>query len=77
MPDDQLADRPLTQPHPERLDPAHPRYNEILSQHAAAMAADQPGYLDPGSGLFVMTAGSLADRGTCCHQGCRHCPYLD
>ena len=27
-------------------------------------------------GLFVLTARYLADRGTCCGQGCRHCPYL-
>ena len=24
----------------------------------------------------VLTAGFLADRGTCCDRGCRHCPYL-
>jgi hypothetical protein len=75
-PEDELADRPLTQPHPDRLDPAHPRYGEILAAHAAALAAEQAGYIDPGSGLFVMTAAELADRGTCCEQGCRHCPYL-
>ena len=76
MTDDDLADRPLTQPHPQRLDPAHPRYDQILAAHAAAMDDDQPGYLDPASGLMVLTAAYLAERGTCCEQGCRHCPYV-
>lgn len=75
-PDVALAARPLTQPHPERLSPDHPRYGEIVAAHAAAMAARQAGYLDPDSGLFVQCASTLAARGTCCSQGCRHCPYL-
>lgn len=70
------APRPLTEPHPERLEPHHPLRAEILSRHAAALAAGQPGYADPASGLFVVTAAYLADRGTCCEQGCRHCPYV-
>jgi hypothetical protein len=41
------------------------------------MAAGELGYLDPDTGLFVQTAATLADRGECCDQGCRHCPYLD
>jgi Family of unknown function (DUF5522) len=31
--------------------------------------------MDPRSGLFVLTASYLADRGFCCGAGCRHCPY--
>lgn len=77
VPDDDLADRPLTQPHADRLDPAQPRYEQIVAAHADAMSADQPGYVDPASGLLVMTAAYLAERGTCCNQGCRHCPYVD
>jgi hypothetical protein len=69
--------RPLTEPHPSRLDPAHPRRAEILAAHAEALRDGRPGYLDPDSGLFVLTAGFLADRGTCCTRGCRHCPYID
>lgn len=76
MPDDALADRPLTEPHPERLDPRHPRRDEIVERHRAALAAGEDGYPDPATGLFVLTAGFLADRGWCCEQGCRHCPYL-
>jgi len=48
---------------------------EIVDAHEAALAADEPGYIDPTSGLFVLTAAYLARRGTCCDQGCRHCPY--
>jgi hypothetical protein len=70
-----LADRPLDHPHPSRLSPGHPRRAEILAAHAAALAADEAGYLDPDTGLFVLTAGFLARRGTCCGRGCRHCPY--
>lgn len=47
----------------------------ILAAHAAAVAAGEAGYLDPESGLFVLTGTYLADRGYCCDQGCRHCPY--
>jgi hypothetical protein len=71
------APRPLTEPHPSRLDPGHPRRAEILAAHAAALATGSAGYPDPGTGLFVLTAGFLADRGTCCGRGCRHCPYVD
>jgi hypothetical protein len=71
------ASRPLTEPHPSRLDPDHPRRAEILAAHAAALAGDRAGYPDPDTGLFVLTAGFLADRATCCGSGCRHCPYID
>lgn len=66
-----LADRPLDQPHLSRL----PLPAETLAAHRAALDAGETGYTDPGSGLFVLTAGFLAARGTCCGRGCRHCPY--
>ena len=72
-----LAPRPLDQPHRSRLAPDHPRRERILAAHAAALAAGQAGYPDPATGLFVLTAGFLARRGTCCGRGCRHCPYVD
>jgi hypothetical protein len=31
--------------------------------------------MDPDCGLFVLTASYLEQRGWCCGQGCRHCPY--
>jgi hypothetical protein len=49
----------------------------MLAAHQAAIDAGEPGYLDPETGLFVLTADFLANRGTCCGRGCRHCPYLE
>jgi hypothetical protein len=65
------------EPHPDRLPLDHPLREVILTAHDEAMAAGEPGYLDPATGLFVQTAATLAARGECCDQGCRHCPYLD
>jgi len=48
---------------------------EVVALHDAAVDAGDAGYIDPISGLFVLTAAYLADRGFCCDQGCRHCPY--
>jgi Family of unknown function (DUF5522) len=70
------ADRPQEEPHPDRLPPDHPRRAEVLAAHAGALAAGSPGYPDPATGLFVQTAASLLDRGECCGNGCRHCPYV-
>ena len=66
----------LLVPHSSRLDPRRFDYARILERHAAALAAGHPYYLDPATGLEVMTAQFLWDRGTCCDAGCRHCPYL-
>lgn len=40
------------------------------------MESGEPGYVDPDTGLFVMTAAALLARGECCGSGCRHCPYV-
>lgn len=69
------AARPLSEPSTSRLPRDHPRRAAILAAHDAALADGSPGYIDPGTGLFVMTARYLADRGYCCGNGCRHCPY--
>lgn len=71
-----LAARPLTAPHEGRLPADAAGREEMLSAHVAALTAGEAGYLDPTTGLFVLTAGFLAARGTCCERGCRHCPYL-
>ncbi|QSB17568.1 hypothetical protein JQS43_25090 [Natronosporangium hydrolyticum] len=71
-----MAPRPLTEPHPSRLSPDHPRRAEILAAHSAALAAGASGYLDPATGLFALTARYLADQGRCCGSGCRHCPFV-
>jgi Family of unknown function (DUF5522) len=72
---DELADRPLTEPALSRLPFDQPRRAEILAAHEVAMSDGEAGYLDPDSGLFVLTAQFHADRGDCCGRGCRHCPY--
>ena len=74
---DHLAPRSLDQPHPSRLPDDHPDREAILAAHAAALAGSEDGYIDPATGYFVFTAAYLADRGTCCDSGCRHCPYVD
>lgn len=63
-------------PHPDRLPEDHPAFARILAAHEAALAAGEDGYLDPVTGLFVLTAGFLWERGFCCASGCRHCPYV-
>ncbi|MFP5321848.1 MAG: DUF5522 domain-containing protein [Acidimicrobiia bacterium] len=68
--------RSLFEPHPDRLPPEDPDRPEILARHRAAVEAGEPGYLDPATGLFVLTAAELVARGTCCGSGCRHCPYV-
>lgn len=70
------ADRPLTEPHRDRLSPLHPLYQEILAAHATALRRGSMSYIDPPTGLSVLTAAYLEARGTCCRSGCRHCPYL-
>ena len=67
--------RSLREPHPDRLPPDHPMRSEILRRHDAAMEAGEAGYVDPVSGLFVITAATHAARGRCCRNGCRHCPF--
>jgi hypothetical protein len=49
----------------------------VAEAHAAAIAAGEAGYTDPQTGLFVLTSAYLSDRGTCCGNRCRHCPYGD
>ena len=62
-------------PSPTRLAPDHPAFAEIQRRHAAACASGLSTYLDPGTGFTVLTADYVADRGYCCSQGCRHCPW--
>jgi len=66
---------PPALPRPDRLDPCRPDYAAVIDAHDEAAAGGHAGYADPSTGLFVMTVTYLADRGHCCEQGCRHCPY--
>jgi hypothetical protein len=65
----------LSTPHPSRLAADHEFFDEIMAAHRAACANGDMGYIDPGTGLFAMTAVYLANR-PCCERGCRHCPYV-
>ena len=69
-----LSER-LRLPRPDRLAPSHPRFVAVVAAHEAAVLAGRTMYLDPITGLSVMTAASLLERGTCCDSGCRHCPF--
>ena len=71
-----LDDRPLTEPRADRLDRSLPDAAAALTAHAQALAAGEATYRDPITGYRVLTARTLADRGTCCGLGCRHCPYV-
>jgi len=71
-----LADRPLSRPHADRMPADHPHDAQILRAHEEALRAGADSYVDPPTGLVVLTAGYLARRGFCCESGCRHCPYL-
>lgn len=73
---DTLAPRPLDEPALSRFPKDAPARDEALRRHSSAMAAGQAGYLDPTTGLFVLTAAFHAERGSCCGSGCRHCPYV-
>ena len=49
----------------------------VAAIHDAAERAGDAGYLDPETGLYVLTAAYLRARGSCCESGCRHCPYQE
>ncbi|MGF1596719.1 MAG: DUF5522 domain-containing protein [Acidimicrobiales bacterium] len=61
--------------HPSRPEPGADQQRRRRLAHDRAVAAGDPGYVDPHSGLFVMTSAYLLARGWCCECGCRHCPW--
>jgi hypothetical protein len=58
-----------------RLAPTHPRFEEVMAAHDAAVRAGAERYVDPATGFGVFTAAALWARGECCTTGCRHCPF--
>ena len=59
-----------------RLMPIDPSVDDRAQQaHDHACARGDSGYVDPTTGLFVFTRDFLVNRGWCCGNGCRHCPY--
>lgn len=63
-------------PHPNRFSSEDACFREAMEAHDAACENGLPGYTDPITGLFTMTAQYHLERGSCCNNGCRHCPYL-
>ncbi len=43
--------------------------------HSEACEAQSDFYIDPVTGYQVMTSYFLKNRGYCCKNNCRHCPY--
>ncbi len=43
--------------------------------HAAAFRAREAGYVDPQTGFRVTTEIGHLQRGYCCGEACRHCPF--
>ncbi|MBM3348611.1 MAG: hypothetical protein FJY58_02770 [Betaproteobacteria bacterium] len=43
--------------------------------HDLACKEGRDTYVDPISGFHVMTSNALLKQGSCCGNGCRHCPY--
>ncbi|HEY5302710.1 MAG TPA: DUF5522 domain-containing protein [Acidimicrobiales bacterium] len=69
-----MSDPPL--PDPSRLDRSRPDFDLIIAAHAAAIVARERTYLDPSTGLTVQTRDAHLERGSCCENGCRHCPWV-
>ena len=72
---ERLRDDYLESPRPDRLRADHPLHARIMAAHRRAVTCGLSAYLDPATGYTVLTAAYLAERGTCCNSGCRHCPY--
>ena len=57
--------------------PAIPLEARVVAVHDQACASGESMYCDPATGLWTLTADALRDRGFCCGEGCRHCPWAD
>ena len=66
----------LDSPDASRLAEDHPMRAVILAAHRRACDSGLSSYIDPASGYSVLTAAYLSERGYCCDQGCRHCPWV-
>ena len=50
-------------------------HESIAKLHRNACEKQLRTYVDPETGYDHFTEWYLLDRGYCCLQGCRHCPY--
>lgn len=57
----------------------HRAYGEVSAAaraaHDRAVDAGESTYVDPDTGFMVFTSVSHLERGSCCGNACRHCPY--
>ncbi len=74
--DESLRERVLY-PSQERLIYTPEENSEILKRHELALRDGKKTYVDPVTSFYVFTAISHLERGYCCKNGCRHCPFLD
>ena len=49
--------------------------SDIEELHNLACAEKKTMYVDPKSGYSVMTEYAHLQRGKCCGNACRHCPF--
>ncbi len=50
-----------------------PKDAELPAKSDTPLEKGRDYYLD--AGVLVFTARYLSEQGSCCEQGCRHCPY--
>jgi hypothetical protein len=48
-----------------------------VEEHRRAVQEGRTTYVDPGTGYQVFTELAHRQRGYCCGNNCRHCPYSD
>ena len=58
-----------------RLSEENPHYDEVILRHRNALSKGEFSYIDPLTGYRVFTSAYLMERGYCCGNDCRHCPY--
>jgi hypothetical protein len=66
----------LDRPHPQRFATLRNDRELVLARHREAVEQGAISYTDPATGYRVFTAAHLAAQGSCCDNGCRHCPYI-
>ena len=49
----------------------------FVQTHDEACINKHDFYIDPQTSYQVMTSYFLKNRGYCCNNNCRHCPYKD
>ncbi len=64
-------------PNVDRLTCTDEEKAEILKRHEEALRRGSKTYIDPQTSFHVFTALSHLERGYCCENGCRHCPFVE